>query len=301
MKWYFACNDKSPDFFPLIKAAVNSVKKHTDLEPHFIYDGEENELTQWLKEHRVKIIHHRVSFYDALEKHYDTKILAIASGAFLRCDIPIIETEEEFVLYTDCDVLFLKDIKSDFKLEYNPKYFACSTQFTKNNFTDFNTGVMLMNVKQLRKSHQQFCNFIVKNLDILNTFDQSAYQIFYSGKNTNLPTIYNHKPYWGVDENAVILHFHGCKPTTFTSDEALKNLPYMHYQLYKKNPKAYDFYLELFRNYGPEMQYSKTGIENLKNGTYPLNKGNKTPLLKRIKMKLVKEYKTFLQKIKLCK
>lgn len=293
MKWYFACNDKSPDFFPLIKAAVNSAMKNTDLELHFIYDGEENELTQWLKEHRVKIIHHRVSFYDALEKHYDAKMLAIASGAFLRCDIPIIEMEDEFVLYTDCDVLFLKDFKNNI----NPKYFACSSQVSKNNFTDFNTGVMIMNVKELRKSHGQFCNFIVKNLNILNTFDQTAYQIFYSGKNTHLPIIYNHKPYWGVDEKAVIVHFHGCKPTTFASEETLKNLPYTHYQLYKKNPKAYDFYLDLYRNYGPEIRYSSSGIENLKKGLYPLDKGGKTPLINRIKTKLTKEYKKLLNKI----
>lgn len=293
MKWYFACNDKSPDFFPLIKAAVNSAMKNTDLEPHFIYDGEENELTQWLKEHRVKVIHHRVSFYDALEKHYDAKMLAIASGAFLRCDIPTIEKDDEIVLYTDCDVLFL----NDFKIDIRPKYFACSSQVSKNNFTDFNTGVMIMNVKELRKSHEKFCSFIVKNLGMLNTFDQTAYQIFYGGKNTNLPTIYNHKPYWGVDKNAVILHYHGCKPTTFTSDEALKNLPYTHYQLYKKNPKAYDFYLDLYRNYGPEIRYSMSGMENLKKGLYPFDKGGKTPLINRIKTKLTKEYKKLLRKI----
>lgn len=297
MKWYFACNDKSSDFFPLIKAAVNSAMKNTDLEPHFIYDGEENELTQWLKEHRVKVIRHRVSFYDALEKHYGPQMLAIASGAFLRCDIPLLEQEDEFVLYTDCDVLFLQDIKSDFKTDIKPKYFACSSQTSKNNFTDFNTGVMVMNVKELRKTHDKFRNFIIKNLGILNTFDQSAYQIFYGGKNTNLATIYNHKPYWGVDKNAVILHFHGCKPTTFTSEEALKHLPYMHYQLYKKNPKAYDFYLDLYRNYGPEIRYSVSGMENLKKGLYPLDKGGKTPLLIRIKTRLAKECKKLLRKI----
>lgn len=286
VKWYFACNDKSPDFFPLIKSAVNSALKNTTLEPNFIYDGEENELTQWLSAKGVKIIHHRVSFYDALEKHYGEEGLAVASGAFLRCDIPIIETEDEFVLYTDCDVLFLKE----FETQLRPKYFACSTQFDKRNFVDFNTGVMLMNVKKLKENHTKFVEFIKKNLSSMSTFDQTAYQIFYRGKNTKLPTLYNHKPYWGIDETAVILHFHGAKPTMFTLDETLKNLPYVHTRLYNQNPKAYDYYLNLFKTYYPEIEYDSKAIEKLKTGIYPVEKGGKTPLVLRIKSKLKKIY-----------
>ncbi len=252
MKWYFACNDKNPDFFPLIFGAVNSALKNTNLEPNFIYDGSENELTLWLRENGVNIIKHRVNFYNALN-YNDQNRFNIASGAFLRCDIPIIETEDEFILYTDCDILFLKDFQTDIK----PSYFACSSQSDKNNFKHFNTGVMLMNVKKLRESHAKFCEFIIKNLKYLTVFDQSAYQIFYGDKCSKLPVIYNYKPYWGIDENAYIIHFHGCKPTTFCSDETLKNIPYTFYELYKKNPQAYDFYLDLFKNIAHKLNTTK--------------------------------------------
>src|SRR5574344_2144921 len=129
MKWYFACNDKSEEFYPLIKAAVNSALANTTLQPNFIFDGEENELTSWLRKKGVNIIFHRVSFFDTLKTFYDEKLLNIASGAFLRCDIPLIEKEDDFIIYTDCDILFLKD----FKLDIKPEYFACSSQFKKNN------------------------------------------------------------------------------------------------------------------------------------------------------------------------
>ena len=283
MKWYFACNEKSPDFFPLIKGAVNSVLKNTDLEPIFIYDGKENELTEWLEDRGVKIIRHRVSFYDKLQAHGDEKYLSVASGAFLRCDIPIIETEDEIVLYTDCDVLFLKNFDTKIK----PKYFACSAQTNKLNFTAFNTGVMLMNVKTLRESHTEFIKFITENLCNLPTFDQSAYQKFYKHKNTKLPVRFNHKPYWGVDKNAVILHFHGCKPTTFASDVALKNLSYAPYNLYLKNPSAYDFYIDLFKKYLPEIQYDYESINKLKTSVYPLIKPHKKSLFTRVVNKFV--------------
>lgn len=293
MKWYFACNDKSQEFFPLIRGAVNSALKNTSLEPNFIYDGAENELTQWLREKGVKIIQHRVSVYDVLEAHYDTDSLAIASGAFLRCDIPIIEQDDEFVLYTDCDVIFLNDFKSDLR----PKYFACSSQFNKINFIDFNSGVMLMNVKNLRESHKSFTEFIKENVSILSAFDQTAYQIFYSGKNTKLPTKYNHKPYWGKDNKAVILHFHGIKPTTLTSDEKLKNLPHILNKLYKKNENAYDYYLKLFEEYAPEIKYDYEAIEKLKMNIYPLIKMKGTPILSKITSRLLKIRKQIEQRI----
>lgn len=292
MKWYFASNDRSHDFFPLIKAAVNSVLENTALEPNFIYDGAPNELTQWLIDKGVNIINHRVSFFDSLEKYYDENLLTIAAGTFLRCDIPILEQDDEFVLYTDCDVLFLKDFECDLR----PEYFACSAQFDKKNFTDFNAGVMLMNVKKMRESHSKFIEFISKNLANFPTFDQTAYQIFYDGKNTKLPTIYNHKPYWGVDENAVIVHFHAAKPTTFASEESLQNLPYIHTELFKKNPKAYEFYLDMFTKYYPEIKYCNEGIEKLKSGIYPLIKAKRAPLLSRVLTKLGKTCLKFVNK-----
>lgn len=287
MKWYFACNEKSPHFFPLIKGAVESAIRNTTLKPHFIYDGKENELTQWLEEKGVKIIYHRVSFYDALHKFYDENLLDIASGAFLRCDIPLLETEDEFVLYTDCDVLFLKD----FETEIKPKYFACSTQFDKKNFVDFNTGVMLMNVNRLRQEHKKFVDFTIRHLNLLPAFDQTAYQIFYRNKNAKLPVVFNHKPYWGIDKNAFIVHFHGAKPTMFANETILKNLPYIHYKLYKKDIAAYDYYLELFREYNPEVEYCLEGIEKLKSGQYPQEKKSTTSLMTKIKNRLVKRFK----------
>jgi len=154
-----------------------------------------------------------------------------------------------------------------------------------------------MNVNKLKESHSEFVNFIVSNLSLLSAFDQTAYQIFYGNKNTKLPTIYNHKPYWGVDKKAAILHFHGAKPTTFSSKQALINLPYMHEKLYRKNPEAYDFYLKIFRTYCSEVEYDSESLEKLKCGVYPKTKQKRTPLLFRMMHRLSKKYKQF----KVCK
>lgn len=287
MKWYFACSSESVYFFPLIKAAVNSALVNTTLKPCFIYDGEPNELTQWLESHKVEVIFHKLSFEACIKKHFNVNDRHIPLGAYLRCDIPIIEKEDEVVLYTDCDVLFLKDIK-----ETNiqkPEFFSCSSQFNKNDFVDFNTGVMFMNVKQLAKSHSKFVKYIEKNINKFSVFDQSAYQSFYGRKNTPLDVKYNHKPYWGIDDDAFILHFHGPKPLDFSTDKALKEFRLSYYVLYKKNIEGYQYYLKLFKTYLPEIEYSES-IELLNKGSYPINKTSNRPIRVRAANFIRKKY-----------
>ncbi|MCL2722121.1 MAG: hypothetical protein FWD47_12400 [Treponema sp.] len=261
MKWYFACNDRNRQYDVLIKAAVKSALKNTTLEPVCIYDGEENQLTQWLTEHGIKIIFHRVSFYQAFENHLDKNRITTASGAFLRCDIPIINIEDDFCLYTDCDVIFLKDF--DYQTLDQPEYFSCSCEADTEDFEYFNTGVMYMNLKKLRKSHKEFTDFIVSNLKSLNVYDQTAYQMFYGSKMTKLPIEYNYKPYWPKDENAVILHFHGPKPFNFELYPCIERLPDVVKNLFNIIPKNYLYYLELFKKYNPDIKYSKEFLDEL--------------------------------------
>jgi len=254
MKCYFACNDRSHAYDPLIKALVTSAIKNTTLDMYCIYDGKPNDLTEWLEERNVHIIYHRSNFYDAMENHYASNLkgLITASGTFLRCDIPMLETQDDYILYVDCDVIFIKDI--DFSKIEKPEYFACAQEFDKNDYTNFNAGIMYMNIKNLRATYEEFKNYITNNLDKLYTFDQTAYQFFYGReKLTILPEIYNHKPYWGVDENAVIIHYHGPKPYDFESLFKLAQNPAR--ILVDKSPEGYIYYLKLFKEYLPEIKY----------------------------------------------
>ena len=281
MKWYFASNDKSPKYDALIKAAVESALQNTSLEPYFIYDGDlNNPLIKWLETKGVKIIPHRVNFYNVIKSHPHEKYISIASGAFLRCDIPILNTEDDFVLYTDCDVIFLKDF--DYKNLEQPEYFSCSSENNPDDFENFNTGVMYMNLKKLRESHREFTDFITANLYDLAAFDQTAYQMFYGSKMTPLPIQYNYKPYWKMDENAVIIHFHGPKPFDFESDSHIVNFPGTYKYLFNIRPKNYLHYLELFKKYSPNITYSEEFLKKLEQ----LGKNKRyftTPLRVRIK------------------
>jgi hypothetical protein len=244
MKWFFALNERGNDFenyAAMLKVAVFTAQKSTSLKPHFLYDGAENHLTEWLRRRNVQIIHRRTFFYDKLkfiaEKRGDPNFLGIGAGAFLRTEIPRLSLElgfaDEFVLYTDLDVMFCADVVATLK-RFKPRFFAVAPEYHKNNYKRMNTGVMLMNLPALRECDAEFQQFIGEKIDLLveRQWDQGAYQIFFKNKFwafrwDKLPLELNWKPYWNVNAAAQIVHFHGPKPTQYaalTSDNPPEHL-----------------------------------------------------------------------------
>jgi hypothetical protein len=247
MKWYFASNNQSPGYEYLIKAAVESAIKNTSLVPHFLYDGTPDKLTAWLEAKGVNVIYHRTSFYNHLKEFYPQEMLRTAAGAFLRCDIPLIEAEDDLVLYTDCDVLFVGEIiPQDIP---RPELFACAPEVGQTNWAVLNTGAMLMNLPALRKTHRDFTEFIIGHLPELTTFDQTAYNRFYAGRHTPLPLEYNWKPYWGANPDAKIIHFHGPKPHHMVQIMTGVPVPDIYKPLFAMNRLGCIHYLSLFGKY----------------------------------------------------
>jgi hypothetical protein len=277
MKWFFALNESSGNFAhfaDMVKVAVHSAARHTRLVPHFLYDGEENELTAWLRGRGVTIIHRRSTFYPQLEeiaaRLQAPHILSIAPGAFLRCEIPALVQEmgwtDEYLLYTDCDVLFLSEVVEEMA-QLKPRYFTIAPEENPRDFLDVNTGVMLMNPGVLARENERFLRFTARHLEACcrGNWDQTAYQWYYNPLLRTLlqcglspakvfrifrglerrgwcprplwqilPIEYNWKPYWEGFERARIVHFHGPKPyekTLLTSGDAPAHLDHLKHYL----------------------------------------------------------------------
>lgn len=266
-KWYFCLSEASIDrahhgWREMVFAAVNSARIHTNLKPILLFDGEENEFLDALRKKGVEIIFHRVKFYDALVERNKTSpgYASIASGAFLRVEIPLVEKEDDFVLYTDCDVLFMQDLPN---FDVYPEYFSCAPQTSKTDFVnDANSGVLVINIKNMRESYPAFAEFIVNNLHAgWPGCDQENYRRFYSGKWNNLPLEMNWKPYWGENPNICILHWHGPKPEIILDkmiDPSLTLYPAWE-SIYSWNTTAYQYFFERWDRY--TVQSLKYGYE----------------------------------------
>ena len=227
MQWYFALTEDSTAFrqyAEMVMVAVHTARKHTTLEPHCIYDGAENDFTAWLTKSGVRIVRHRSFVREALEElgrqKQNPHLAAALSGAFSRIELPEIvhqSSDDDRVVYTDCDVIFLGEIVPE--LEANPcRQFAVAPESRQDDYVNMNTGVMLMNVAELRKSLPEFRDYVASNLAALEaeSWDEAAYRWFYRDEKgpiwDRLRPELNWKPYWGENAEAKIIHFHGPKP-----------------------------------------------------------------------------------------
>lgn len=223
MSVYFA-DENSNVYADALRVAITSGLQNTSLEFIVLYDGpEDHPIREFLSDSGVKVIEHRFSREAFLPKAYPenshqstyTKDMGYRrlASTFTRFDIPFIETEDEFVLYTDVDVLFLRDI--DLSVLPRPNYLAASQEWDKDaaSMEYFNAGILLLNVKGMRKK----CNMIFRDLEQgipnkINVFDQGYLNQYCFDDFDYLSSDYNWKPYWGVNKGAKIVHFHGMKP-----------------------------------------------------------------------------------------
>ncbi|MBF0122422.1 MAG: hypothetical protein HQL21_03300 [Candidatus Omnitrophica bacterium] len=248
MKWFFCTNEASlakDDFFQLVQVSLLSAKKNTTLEPHLVYEGTFDQRTNWLQEQGVTIHSHRLSFFEDITNHE-------GRGALLRVEIPRLlkeqGREDKFILYTDCDVLFLSDPPLD---NFKPAFFSGGPQQDKENVSQCNSGVLLMNIDNLEAVYEGFVQFIVKNRESIverRAWDQWAYNNYFRNKWDRLPLEYNWKPYWEKNEAAVIVHFHGPKHTDYEDAVRRKSRPNL-LDLFDRDPQAFKRYTEIARSY----------------------------------------------------
>lgn len=212
MKWYMALNESGTagEIGLHTRLAILSAQKHTRLEPVMLYTGDRNDFTRWLERRGVRVIDSEVPYADvirrlAAEGRYWTATL----GHWLRTNVCLVEREDEHVLYTDVDVLFLG--APDLSLK--PRYFAAAPEFDPNSWNYFNAGVMVANVSGLREDYPAFERYMVERIEreTYGFHDQIAYNVYYQGKWDRLPLHMNWKPYWGTRSDTSILHFHGPK------------------------------------------------------------------------------------------
>jgi hypothetical protein len=249
-KWYFGINEAGVNRSrPLIMAAVKSCLANTPLQPHCLYFGTRNKTVDQIERMGVRIIPHVPSLEPELTIGYGERYPTFA-GHWLRTDLPAIEMEDDFILYTDIDVLFLRWRP---ELLTSPMLLAAAPEHRIEDTDKFNSGVMVINVRNMRSELPRFHAAIRRR--VLNDFkypahDQKSFNDHFRGRYDHLDPLLNWKPYWGRNDETAILHFHGPKPRNipaiksgqFTGKAALA-------EIWARNPEGYDHYCDVWHQY----------------------------------------------------
>lgn len=266
MNVYFATNSNAlrnlgQRYLEHLMISVASCRiKSPSLSPYLLYDSNGEQFDQSYFEKLGKfcaIIPTRLSRYDQLKECCkENKVnFNVASGAYLRLDIPDFESNK-YCLYCDTDVHFRSDIDiPSITKKLKIRYFAAAPEIDINSYVNINSGVMLIKVGKMRKTRDDFFNFIFSRKLKSSTndpYDQGHLNDFYRGKISQLDPIYNWKPYWGFHNDAKIVHWHGCKypaaKAIITGKvEQLNFKP--HENLFAMNPDGYLRYLNEFEEF----------------------------------------------------
>jgi hypothetical protein len=216
MFWFKAYAD-------MVKVAITTMRKYTNaLEPYVVYDGWPNAFTDWLQAHQVGVIYRRSLLYPKLiqldRETKDKAYLNHGPGVLLKLDLTNICKElgwkDEQIIFFDCDIIFTGDPTSLWT-SLEGKCFAVAAEDDPNVPERLNTGVMLIDVEALHKHSDALRRYTSENLPelIQISWDQHAYKMYFKELGwAVLPAELNWKPYWGINPNARIVHFHGPKP-----------------------------------------------------------------------------------------
>ncbi len=214
MRWYFALDEQGSQGSTGedAKTAIRTARQVGGLEPQMLYHGARNDFTAWMERNGVRIIDTAPSFISTIkEAEAGGTFKAHSIGHWLRVAVPLVEQDHEFVLYTDCDVIFLRRVNWN---AIRPKVFAAAPEFRADNWNYFNAGVMVINIPQMRATYAAFEAHIIARITDPNWFhydDEVALNEAYRGAWDRLDPRLNWKPYWGYNSGAGILHFHGPK------------------------------------------------------------------------------------------
>ena len=77
--------------------------------------------------------------------------------------------------------MFMEEVAEDLN-KIVCRYFAVAPEFDPKDYPHMNTGVMLINVKNLIAVDEKFRKFVISNLEKFPCCDQSAYQCFIEGR-----------------------------------------------------------------------------------------------------------------------
>jgi FkbM family methyltransferase len=238
-KWYFSVNEGGlTNAFEDVAVSVLSAREKTSLQPVCLYVGADHPRLAWLEANGVTVIRHTLSVEASIQAGYGEDAPKF-TGHWARVDVADVETEDTYVLYTDIDVMFRRDPA---EWDFRPPYVSVVEEKTLGDRHHFNSGAMVINVPAVRAVLPWFRAAIDRRLNGVFQYpphDQASFNEFFKPVASWMDPIFNWKPYWGWNEEAAIIHFHGPKPRHVARFGPLAVVKPSYRTLHKMSPETY--------------------------------------------------------------
>lgn len=233
MKLYFTLTNgvnNSEIHLNMLRLCLKSARENTSLDLYALYDGEIGDNSYNIfKENGVNVILCKCSFTDKLKKYYaNSRFEGLLNsvermlGCFMKFDIALYEKDDDVVLYSDIDTMFLKDIPKE---AFNVKTLAAAPEVDKNfdiikGNKYFSAGIMMLNIPELTKRREKLFEMLDNNIQpYQECWDQGFFNELYKNDFEPMGLEYNWKPYWGINDEAIIIHIHGLKLGSITEKD----------------------------------------------------------------------------------
>lgn len=184
LKWVFTLGEGANEtIVQRMKVAVLSAINNTNLLPYCLYypqddsDGDQkskDEVEQWLLDRGVIVIHHRPKWVSQVRQavqntsnpQYWERVLTVS---FMEIEIPVVGFVDNYILYTDKNVAFLRDPTwKDFGTPLPDMLVIGADPADEYNRTEADGGIALLNNHHMRRTYNAFVDWIFTEEHINN-------------------------------------------------------------------------------------------------------------------------------------
>lgn len=198
---------------------------HFNPDVETIYLCLEHDEWPYIKDDRIKVIN--ISKLDLDISPLNPNLnRACTYMSLIRAYLPIILTDEDRIISSDCDVLFNGSIRPVWEWDLRGNYAAATPEWRKSlsneligyNIPYVNVGFTLMDLKAMREHH-----IVDQMIDLMNVVslgwpDQDALNIICRDHISLLPYKYNSNIFTGIAKFPIVIHGTPIKPWTPDSE-----------------------------------------------------------------------------------
>lgn len=235
MKTVF-CIDDNPRYLRMLQVAVRSLRRMQgdDVPLLCVYAGDDACILEGLERERIPVARYRPQLTpERIPPQFHGCI-----GCFLKLELALLPelADDEYALYCDADMLFLRRINA--LHAQRPAYMSMAREHTAPFFHQhdalsytwrdkdyvvplpfpiwtFSSGVAVFHLARLRRHDliHSFLAFCEQNVHRIGNLDQSLLNYYFGKRIQKLDGVWNRPPYHAdALEKGHVIHFHGPKP-----------------------------------------------------------------------------------------